>query len=121
MRELNPAFRVSNIKEAMTRRRAEDLAGVRGSIANCGVTGLKVNESSCPLLGVKRTSLFAVQMSAFDPKRTFNPSVYTPFVAAKDDAPKANTAAIHLASHSHLAAHRSRCAARFCVDQKGKR
>ena len=25
---------------------------------------------SCPLLGVKRTCLFALQMSAFDPKRT---------------------------------------------------
>jgi hypothetical protein len=26
---------------------------------------------TCPLLGVKQTSLFALQMSAYDPKRTF--------------------------------------------------
>ena len=29
---------------------------------------------SCPLLGVKRTCLFALQMSAFDPKRTRAPT-----------------------------------------------
>ena len=28
---------------------------------------------TCPLLGVKRTSLFALRMSAFDPKRTSIP------------------------------------------------
>ena len=27
----------------------------------------------CPLSGVKRTCLFALQMSANDPKRTFSP------------------------------------------------
>ena len=27
--------------------------------------------AQCPLLGVKRTCSFALQMSAFDPKRTF--------------------------------------------------
>ena len=30
------------------------------------------NRMECPLSGVKRTCLFASQMSAFDPKRTFN-------------------------------------------------
>jgi hypothetical protein len=28
-------------------------------------------DGECPLLGVKRTYPFALQMSAFDPKRTF--------------------------------------------------
>ena len=33
---------------------------------------------TCPLLGVKRTCRFALQMSAYDPKRT-SPSLLTPF------------------------------------------
>ena len=32
---------------------------------------LSGHTSECPLLGVKQTSRFALQMSAFDPKRTF--------------------------------------------------
>ena len=32
---------------------------------------LRYRTCECPLLGVKRTWLFALQMSAFDPKRTF--------------------------------------------------
>ena len=36
---------------------------------------------TCPLLGVKRTWLFALQMSAFDPKRTLAGLVTTPFRA----------------------------------------
>ena len=31
---------------------------------------------TCPLLGVKRTSRFALQMSAYDPKRTLAPFQY---------------------------------------------
>jgi len=30
-------------------------------------------ESQCPLLGVKRTLIGSAAMSAFDPKRTFDP------------------------------------------------
>ena len=32
--------------------------------------GHEVLRRTCPLLGVKQTSLFALHMSAFDPKRT---------------------------------------------------
>jgi hypothetical protein len=36
---------------------------------------------TCPLLGVKRTCLFALQMSAFDPKRTWAFVIPAPFRA----------------------------------------
>ena len=34
-------------------------------------SGHSSNTTQCPLLGAKRTYLFALQMSAFDPKRTW--------------------------------------------------
>ena len=34
--------------------------------------GDRISARTCPLLGVKRTCRFALQMSAFDPKRTFS-------------------------------------------------
>ena len=36
-----------------------------------GTFGGRSQSSACPLSGVKRTFLLAVQMSAYDPKRTF--------------------------------------------------
>jgi hypothetical protein len=37
------------------------------------LSGHFVHPAACPLSGVKRTSLIQVQMSAFDPKRTWEP------------------------------------------------
>ena len=36
---------------------------------------------TCPLLGVKQTSLFALHMSAYDPKRTSTASINNQFCA----------------------------------------
>src|SRR5262245_47514981 len=43
-------------------------------------SGHRLMQRTCPLSGVKQTSVTAVQMSAFDPKRTFNCSAldYSP-------------------------------------------
>ncbi len=47
----------------------KQVAEVRGSLlAQSGHTELRC---TCPLLGVKRTYLFALQMFAYDPKRTW--------------------------------------------------
>ena len=35
------------------------------------LSGHELVHRTCPLLGVKRTSLFALHMSAYDPKRAF--------------------------------------------------
>jgi hypothetical protein len=57
--------------------------GGKADMAFCGIS------LSRSLLGVKRTSLFAAQMSAFDPKRTSDadamrsklPLIYTGFIS----------------------------------------
>ena len=47
--------------------------GARGQLSQCPLLALSGHGSmhrTCPLMGVKRTWAGAVQMSAFDPKRT---------------------------------------------------
>ena len=58
---------------------------------------------TCPLLGVKRTWLFAPRMSASDPKRTLVPHIPPPPVFSRYDALSLSLGGEHEATRLHHA------------------
>ena len=64
---------VNRIQKAEHMAAPTNAANVKKALANPepSTHGTKQTCCKCPLLGVKRTCHFALQMSAYDPKRTF--------------------------------------------------
>ena len=69
------ALGLDHSTEAFVYRRRSDRMNACPLLA---LSGHERVHCTCPLSGAKQTFIFALQMSAYDPKRTFNPKDMKP-------------------------------------------